>query len=416
MYFEPDHLMNKPSILILSTHPHKVPRHGGQVRLANLVRAYEDAGWEVMSIAIYPAESYSAETAGAHDIPFPSDSGYRRYLGRNIPFVIDLNTGAFACAEDGAFPQVLARLPIHLDAIHVEQPWLWPLAKKLKEQRCAENALLINGTENIEAPLKQSIFDSCEVSGADDVICAILELEKSIAQEADINTAVTESDLATLVQWGARNPILSSNGINTWQASSKKLVQWKERLPKAPWILYVASAHPPNFTNFTECVGESLGCIPPDSRLVVAGGVSEYLYHHLVKTRWNTLNLSRLELLFVLDDEDLAAVKELAYAYLLPIPHGGGSNIKTAEAIFSGKHVIGSQAAYRGFDDYLELPQVRVAGSPQAFQQQIREVLSPPFGGTAEMGSGIRANLRWSHTLKDLPRMALELIKGKCNQ
>ena len=108
----------------------------------------------------------------------------------------------------------------------------------------------------------------------------------------------------------------------------------------------------------TDCVGPSLGCFPPDSRLVVAGSVCSHLYQHLAATRWQSLNLSRLELLNTLPDEDLAAVKTLAHGFLLPILHGGGSNIKTAEALYSGAYVLGSEAAFRGFEDLLDLPEV----------------------------------------------------------
>ncbi|QRY80143.1 hypothetical protein JVX91_03205 [Pseudomonas sp. PDNC002] len=405
----------KKTALLLSTYPFKVPRHGGQIRLDSIATAYRDAGWNLVSLAVYESESHGPELLSPNDVPFNFDSPYRFYKGdRAIPMITDLLSGAFACAEDGGFAHIRSKLPERIDVIHVEQPWLWPLAKKIRALAQYSNCLLIYGSQNIEEPLKRDIFQSYGIVGADDALQEILELEQAAAREADIALAVTNSDLAIIRSWGAENAMLAANGISHWQATQENLSTWKEKLPDAPWILYVASAHPPNFTGFVSCVGDTLGCIPPDSRLVVAGSVCEHLYRELAKTRWHSLNLSRMQLLYVLSDEDLAAVKSLAHAFLLPIPHGGGSNIKTAEAIYSGKHVIGSETAFRGFEDYLDLPQINVARNPRDFQQFMRSLLSEDQGNTADAGSDTRKALLWSETLANIPREAEKLLNKSC--
>lgn len=404
--------MTKPNVLLLSTYPYKVPRHGGQLRLANIAKAFADNGWGVHSIAIYEPENYAENHTLPDDVPFGMDSPFRRYQGTHpIPMITDLLSGPFATSDDGAFPQIRKKLPERLDAIHVEQPWLWPLAQRIKSMPQHQNCVLIYGSANIEAPLKRDIFQSYDIN-AENVLAEIEALEMTAAREADIALAVTQADLQQLVQWGAKRPLLAANGISHWEASEESIASWKTQLPEAPWILYVASAHPPNFTGFIKCIGDSLGCIPPDSRLVIAGSVSEHIYRELVNTRWHSLNMSRLQLLHILPEEDLAAVKTLAHAFLLPIPHGGGSNIKTAEAIYSGKHVIGTETAFRGFEDYLDLPQVNPAQSPQAFQRLMRETLGGEPIGTSEIGSGKRSGLLWSATLAPIPLEARRLISG----
>lgn len=392
----------KPGVLLLSTYPLVEPRHGGQLRLAHIGRAFSAAGWQVESLAVYEPEGCKPQHLGPRDVAFPGDSPYRKFHGRGVPLINDLLSGPFAAADDGGFGAVLRNLPQRIDAIHVEQPWLWPLAQRIKQLPQFENAVLIYGSQNIEAPLKQDILASYHVSGAEAVIAEIDALEQRAAREADIALAVTQSDLGALIKWGARQPTLAPNGIAPWQAQPDDLERWRARLPKAPWMLYVASAHPPNFTGFTQCVGPSLGCFPPDSRLVVAGSVSEHLYHHLAASRWHSLNLSRLQLLHSLADEDLAAVKTLAHAFLLPIPHGGGSNIKTAEALYSGAYVVGTEAAFRGFESFLDLPEVTVARSPGEFQAAIRDVLARP-PSLALPGSGKREALRWDRCLAAIP-------------
>ena len=403
----------KPTVLLLSTYPFLEPRHGGQVRLANIAHAFEAANWQVESMAIY-SEGYSAQHRGQRDLPFPVDSPFRQFKGRDVPLVNDLLTGLYAAADDGGFDAVVSQLPPVVDAIHVEQPWLWPVAKRIKKLPGFEKVILIYGSANIEAPLKLDILTSYGVADSAQVVADIDALERRAACEADVAVAVTKSDLATLVSWGARHAVLASNGISPWQATPERLSYWRERLPKAPWILYVASAHPPNFTGFTNCVGPSLGCFPPNSRLVVAGSVCSHLYQHLAATRWHSLNLSRLELLGVLSDEDLAAVKTLAHAFLLPIPYGGGSNIKTAEALYSGAYVLGSEAAFRGFEDLLDLPEVVVASSPAVFHTSIRTVLARPRASTAQQAGATsqREALRWDRCLASIPAAAAVALKG----
>jgi glycosyltransferase involved in cell wall biosynthesis len=118
----------------------------------------------------------------------------------------------------------------------------------------------------------------------------------------------------------------------------------------------------------------------------------------------------------VLDDEDLAAVKSLAHEFLLPIGAGGGSNIKTAEALYSGKPVVCTSTALRGFEDYRALPEVIVADSPPKFQAAIRSVLGRK--GRAESVAGfrdVREGLTWEACLSTVPREVLRMLADRRN-
>ncbi|WP_236238063.1 hypothetical protein [Pseudomonas faucium] len=401
------------TVLLLSTYPALYPRHGGQVRVANISKTFKDDGWEVFSLAVYEPEGYDSSVVGPNDVEFPLDSKYRKFRGMDIPLINDYLTGAYAVAPDGGLNKILAKLPERLDAIHVEQPWLWPLAKRIKSIPKYSTACLIHGSQNIEGPLKREILESYNVKNADLVLHEIDQLEREASLEADITIAVTKADFDVIEAWGAKQTVLAPNGIAPWHATHERLEYWKEKLPKSPWILYVASAHPPNFTGFNECIGGSLACIPPDSKLVVAGSVGEHLFASLSASRWGALNLSRLQILYVLSDEDLAAVKSLAHAFLLPIPHGGGSNIKTAEAIYSNKYVIGTEAAFRGFEEYKVLPEVFVAKSPEEFHGKIRWALtSEEAGSSGELQQISREGLTWANSLGVVPR----LVNGFLNK
>lgn len=396
----------KGTVLILSTYPVIEPTHGGQLRLLNIQRAYEAAGWKTSSLAVYSEETYRKEQVGPIDILFPTTSRYRLFKGRDLHFASDLLSGTFAVAEDGGWFEVLKNIPIKIDVIHVEQPWLWPLAVKIKGLREYASVALVYGSQNIEEPLKRGIFDTYDVDDAEDFLNQVDSLERRAAKEADLTIAVTQEEADVFASWGVRDVLLAPNGIEPWHADVDVVAEWRRKLPEDPWLLYIASAHPPNFTNFVDVFGGSLGCFSPLNRLVVAGGVAQHIYLALQHSRWSSLNLSRLHLLSKLSDRDLAAVKSLAHGFVLPIPFGGGSNIKTAEAIYSGSYVIGTKAAFRGFEGFLSLPEIRSADNPESFHRQIREMLSSPrrsapLPGT--IGFDQRQSVTWARCLAQVP-------------
>lgn len=389
------------SILFLSTYPFAKPRHGGQIRLHQLVKKFKTNGWTTRSIAVYEQESYLGDELGSFDVPFPIDSKYRIYKDRNIPLINDLLTGSYATSEGDGLDKIIANLPAKIDVIHVEQCWLWSLVEKIKSLPKYKNAIVVFGSQNIEYLLKDDILEQYQVNNRNDVIQDIKSLEMTAALEADIVAAVTENDVRFMNEWGREEIKLAANGIEPWEANTFTS-KWENKLPKAPWMLYVASAHPPNFTSFNKIIGDSLACIPPDSKLVIAGSVCEHIYKEVLKSKWASINISRLEFLYVLDDADLAEVKNRAHAYFLPIEHGGGSNLKTAEALYSGKPVIGTISSFRGFEKYSDSPRVNVIKTPDDFFEITRKVLSNPQPSIDELERVELENLTWNKTLDKL--------------
>ncbi|MGP2426215.1 hypothetical protein V1954_13145 [Yersinia sp. 2538 StPb PI] len=403
----------KSKVLLLSTYPLVKPRHGGQIRLANIKKVYESNGFDIINFALYEPENYPKSDVDSHDLPFDFNSPYRKFDGKLVPLITDLQCGEYVSKDRDFFDKLIKIIPKDIDVIHVEQPWLWPLTERLISEFFVRRPILIYGSQNIEWILKKDILESYSIIEAESIIQKIKELEISAAQQADIVCAVTESDSDVLSTYGAQNVILARNGISKWTAAKDRLDYWRSQLPMAPWILYVASGHPPNFTGFKACIGDSLACIPPDSKLVVVGSVCESLYGQLVDTDYNSINKSRLQLLYMLSDEDLAAVKELATAFLLPIPHGGGSNIKTAEAIFSKKYVIATETALRGYERYKDLDKIKICHNSQDFTSSIRSILNDKSQCTTTEEPNNLDDLLWEHCLQIIPQTVKKVIEGK---
>ena len=153
------------------------------MRLANIIAAYQRDGWNVRAVCVYPEEGYPKHS-DSHSIKFPQNSPFRLFGGQRVPFIDDLLTGDFATSEE-IWERLLAIMPDTIDAVHVEQPWLWPVAVKLRELPAYRDAALVYGAANIEAELKRDILRSYSSEETARALAAIDDLERFAARTAE---------------------------------------------------------------------------------------------------------------------------------------------------------------------------------------------------------------------------------------
>jgi hypothetical protein len=120
--------------------------------------------------------------------------------------------------------------------------------------------------------------------------------------------------------------------------------------------------------------------------------------------------MDRLILLYSVSDDDLAAIRELAHTIVLPIAYGGGSNLKTAEAIGSGAFVVGNPSAYRDFEEYLIYPQVLMATSDDEFVSSVRNTFSMMKPDDEITINNIRNSISWEKSLAKVTFALNELL------
>ncbi len=393
--------MSAPRILVLGSYPALNPRHGGQVRLSSIVAAYQGQGFKVVQASFFPAHDFYTKSAlGKADVALPVAS-LHRWKGKPNHWVEDLATGEVASADARALAD-LERYSGKVDFVHLEQPWLLPVVEKLRERGAIGNFKLVYGSQNIEHELKRAILRQHHVAEEDEISEAVLALERRCAQQAAVIAAVTNDDAQVISSWTSTPVVLAGNGVKPWHSDEHARAKLRERIGPDPFCLYVASAHPPNIQGFCDSFGESLAGLSPAQRVVLAGHVGEFIPPTEWFKRWQPLNERRTVVLGVLDIGELSAVRDLAHTFLLPVTSGGGSNLKTAEALYSGRHVVATPLAMRGFEHLADLPGLRVVQPGAEFAHAVSRSLDEPQPVWAAQPALRRESLGWPYALAAL--------------
>ena len=399
------------TILQVATHSTLVPIHGGQLRSHNNGRVLEAAGYTVRGIAACFRQD--------HDIDNDREA------------ILDIRTvlpnwkggvarGAFddyfACAAVEENPTLRTKF-FHLteaarpDIVLLEHPWLWPLVRLIPEVAKGKVPVVYD-SHNVELHLKERIvqelrLDAGELSQAEELLSATERLEQELVTSAAAVTACTTKDAQVFEAWGARRTVVAGNGSHRRPTTGLRR-PFPSLLPRdCRYALMVGSEWPPNITGFENLVLPFLALLRPGQRVVAAGGVSEAVRRRLAEQGASWALEGRLTLLGRISDLALSALIENAGCIIIPIEYGGGSNIKTAEALLTDRRVVASAVAMRGFDQFLNVPGLTVADGPKAFGMAVRDALadsSPPPSRAASV-----AVLTWDATLAPLVALVGDL-------
>ena len=128
-------------VLGLGTFPTAKPVHGGQRRVSAFRRFYQKLGIEYVHACIYDRDAYPPTQVGPHDIPLiipEFDEG-------PIPLIGDILAGRQGATHEASFRHFLKLMEqLRPDALQLEHPFMWPLAKRLRETRGATRLPLID--------------------------------------------------------------------------------------------------------------------------------------------------------------------------------------------------------------------------------------------------------------------------------
>ncbi|NWK97381.1 glycosyl transferase [Sphingobium lactosutens] len=383
------------NILQLTSYPTGKPQHGGQIRSSNIAAALRDAGHKVKCVAVFVDRYYGADSAD--DIPFGLESSLWREDQQNLS---DYLSGLFAVQDSEAFAR-LDKVADEFapDVIISEQPWMMGAARKLASTRPGVSC--VYSSQNVEFRLKEAVLKAERLPDEQvrKLVDAIRDLEFDAVAEADLVIACTEADAAFYRQAlpDSRPAIVAGNGVERFSCSAGRVEQWRNYIGQS-YPIFVSSAHPPNAQGFWDMLAPGLTFLRPEEPMLIAGGVSDILLNMPGIKPFEMVNRSRIRLLGRMEQRELQAVISASHVVLLPITQGEGSNLKTAEALESGCPIVGTSKAFRGFEQAVSLPHVRIADDPDSFRSAVRSVLdSPRYDGGTDFE--LRSQFHWPHLL-----------------
>lgn len=221
---------------------------------------------------------------------------------------------------------------------------------------------------------------------------------------ADCVIACTQQDKAELKALGARSVIVCANGVE--RISKKKPVDaiLAKLLCSRSYAIFVGSAHAPNAIGFWEMLSSSFAYLKPDQIIVVVGSVSYILHQYAPKDSplMQHINEEKLKLLGEVSDEVLGTLLEGASVILLPITMGGGSNLKSAEAIVANRPTVATTTAVRGFEFAHELSNFMIVDQQKDFIKAIQQAFLLTPSALSKEEQKMRSRLYWGLTLAPL--------------
>lgn len=403
-------MINK-KILLISTYPIIGAQTGGPLRVKALYENYQKVFTQVRHTAVFSRYHHPSDYS-PNDIAIKGDLAEKT---RHEPVTSDYLIGK-AIYEDALLRKEVAEMLLNYkpDIIEIEQvfPYLG-LRTLIKE--LGLKIKIVHSSHNIEYKMKEEIlvrynFPEEKIKS---VVTEIRLAEEHLAREADLVAAVTKEDGDEILGMGAKSYVLARNGVFDKMATEKALSKWQKYFTEQnidDYAVFVASAHPPNMEGYKRMIGTAMGYLRPGQSIVLAGDVGTNIKNGLdeysvadVTCHRRTLFLGRLS------DDDLSAVISLSKAMLLPITEGGGSNLKTAEAIISTKPVIATTKAMRSFQEYIALPTVSIADTGAGFKSSIAKILSNEPARLNHDEIKLTRLLLWSNCLKDLTKAVEKL-------
>lgn len=404
--------MVKKKILVIGTYPIKNPQHGGQKRAEAIVDIYRKNFSQVRYCGVFFKGFY--KDYDRSDIQLSKKTEQKVI---NSPFTGDIVIGQ-AIVDDAKVRKRLIKLLTSYkpDIIHIEQPFPFLGLESLLKQHNIE-AKIVFGSQNIEGPMKRDILENAGFSESDikPTIELIENLEIRLTKKADLTVACTQNDLSAHKEMGANDLVLAPNGIQASIPKESEVKFWQYKFQEIGAnnvVLFVGSAHPPNWVGFFDMVGKGLGFLSNDTRIVIAGSICDYFEEHITPKSLDVQDATFWQRAYSagrLSQDSLDALIQTADVIILPITEGGGSNLKTAEAIIADKKIVATDHALRSFEWFRDFPNVWIANDRNTFQTAILEAVNTQKTERNTEQSTKAQDVDWDHTLAALVKKVGEI-------
>jgi glycosyltransferase involved in cell wall biosynthesis len=193
---------------------------------------------------------------------------------------------------------------------------------------------------------------------------------------------VTEAERNLYMPYCApENIVVVPNGVDRPPVVVEESAQCRAIFENRPFVFMVGSNYPPNIQGLYRYVfREGAFMVPPVKSIAVCGGVGTGIFNDPLYHRFLTANSRRTHFFPAIEDSELWALKAACHVVALPIDTGGGSNLKTAEALALGKWIVATTVAMRGYERFMDAEGLIVANDTASFRRAIVQALrSPPL-------------------------------------
>lgn len=248
------------------------------------------------------------------------------------------------------------------EIVWLEHPFLWPLIKRFWFSKVCYSSHNVEWTAKRDFLKHQQVFDPHCVN-------QIKHAEEELSWRASFILCCSDSDKAAFDHLNS-NVIVVANGadkphVADWAAAGARFRSTGAF--EAPTFTYVSSAHAPNLLGFVDLVVEPMRkhARAADVVVLLVGGICN-LYQGWLAKNGPIANVNVVTVPDATEDEKNLAILR-SDAVLLPITNGGGTNLKTAEALLSGRPIVGTNVAFRGHESRLDAPGVYIANDGAAF-------------------------------------------------
>lgn len=350
------------NILQLSYYPSNPVGTGGQRRITNLNKLLSSLGHRVTQLAICPKR----DDVSALDIPLNRELD--RWIFRS-PYDFEIRI-AEAVQSDWLF-RLSVRKKLRSfgnELVWLEHPFLWPIV-----QRWLPQIPTIYSSHNVEwlsklgSLKKQGIFDPRCIE-----VCR--RNEEDLARKAKFVVCCSEEDRNRFANLNRRLVVIP-NGSDPPKVTDPNAalheIGPQLNLFDGPTFAFVSAYHEPNWFGFIDYVFAPFLRKPPKKKIniVIMGGVAS-LYENWRLSASLPRNVNVITYSPITENAKNYILLN-STAILLPITHGGGTNLKTAEALLSGAEIIATPMAFRGYERFHRHERVRMATTPDSFCDSI---------------------------------------------
>ena len=395
-------MMTPTRVLLVASFPLRPVYTSVQMRMQAITRSLLEGGFDVKRLYI----SANPSTSPHADDPscICDKAEFELPLGDT-----DLQGVSTACGGIGSdLNQVYLENLLRSFRPHViacEGPHAWPSVKAcLARVNIASPRIIYSFYPQLSSICVEK-YISMEAECHDIRVLSLAERE--LIAVADGLVASGDADFFALSR--LNKPLFLAQNGSEYDLGAVESVYWQDRLCCYSAALYFGDVSAANAHVFAKFVGPSLSYLSPLERILVTGEAEDALARIGFFDDRLGVNASRTVRCGKQNQVEVQAIYSAAASFVLPCGSMPSCSVEVATAVSSGKPVIATTAAFRGFERLTSLSNVMIYDDPCEFKFVVRKSLRS--GHTREksmLGDGALSRLlSWRCTLQRFPAFVM---------